>query len=31
MQNYENDVVFFVGSFYIYGTIQKLLKEDKDD
>lgn len=30
-KNYENDVVFFVGSFYIYGTIQKLLKEDKDD
>lgn len=30
-ENYEEDVVFFVGSFYIYGTVQMLLKEEKDD
>lgn len=30
-KNYENDVVFFVGSFYIYGTVQKLLKGYKND
>ena len=30
-ENCEDDVVFFVGSFYIYGTVQKLLKEDKND
>ena len=30
-ENYENDVVFFVGSFYIYGTVQKLLKGYKND
>lgn len=29
--NYKDDIVFFVGSFYIYGTVQKLLEEDKND
>lgn len=29
--NYKDDVVFCVGSFYIYGTVQKLLEEDKND
>lgn len=30
-KNYEEDVVFFVGSFYIYGTVQKLLEGYKND
>lgn len=26
-ENYTNDVIFFVGSFYIYGTVTKKLEE----
>ena len=28
---YINDVIFFVGSFYIYGTVEQKLKEDKNN
>ncbi len=30
-EKYINYVIFFVGSFYIYGTVTKKLKEDKND
>lgn len=30
-ENYINVVIFFVGSFYIYGTVTNKLKEDKND
>lgn len=30
-EKYVNDVIFFVGSFYIYETVTKKLKEDKND
>lgn len=30
-ENDSNDVIFFVGSFYIYGTVTQKLKEDKND
>ena len=30
-KNYKNDVIFFVGSFYIYGTVIEKLKDDKND
>lgn len=30
-ENYINDIIFFVGSFYIYGTVIQKLKEDKND
>lgn len=30
-EKYKSDVIFFVGSFYIYGTVIQKLKEDKND
>ena len=30
-EKHVNDIIFFVGSFYIYGTVIKKLKEDKND
>jgi len=30
-QNNKNDVIFFVGSFYVYGTVINKLKENRDD
>ena len=30
-EKYINDVIFFVGSFYVYGTVTQKLKEDKND
>lgn len=30
-EKYIDDVIFFVGSFYIYGTVIEKLKEYKDD
>lgn len=30
-EEYKRDVIFFVGSFYIYGTVTNKLKEDKND
>ncbi len=30
-ENYINATIFFVGSFYIYGTVSNKLKEDKND
>lgn len=30
-EKHINDVIFFVGSFYVYGTVTQKLKEDKND
>lgn len=30
-EKYRNKVIFFVGSFYVYGTVIEKLKEDKND
>lgn len=30
-EEYKRDVIFLVGSFYIYGTVIEKLKEDKND
>ncbi len=30
-EKHVNDIIFFVGSFYVYGTVIKKLKEDKND
>ena len=30
-EKYINDVIFYVGSFYVYGTVTQKLREDEDD